>query len=196
MRSVQVLKTWIDGPNTRDWDGVVYNAAIVTLQIFQALANSSSVLCIDLAAAARASFAPLFISSSTGFWNQMSENQMMPTDATKYPDNASPPLLADTLTTLFVLSGVYLHRGLRRAWDYLQAYRHTSPIAASAAEFDEGVFKEPRLWLLAAEWCSVFGRTIWRQQELGVSSVASLPIWMFEVELFELINSCICLAGV
>jgi hypothetical protein len=89
------------------------------------------------------------------------------------------------LTTLFVLSGIYLHRGLRRTWDYLEAYRHTSPRAASAAESDDGVLKEPRLWILAAEWCSVFGRALSQQNELGSVTVASLPIWMFEVGCYD-----------
>ena len=176
---MQVLKSWIDCPNTREWDGVVYNAAIITLHIFQSLVNSSQEPFIDLAAAATASFAPLFISPSTGFWRQLSENQMIPTEGT---NTAPPHPPADTLTTLFVLSGVYLYRGLRRTMDYLEAYRHTSPLAASAAESDDGVLKEPRLWILAAEWCTVFGRALLcLQHGLGDVSVASLPIWMFEV---------------
>jgi hypothetical protein len=106
---------------------------------------------------------------------------MMPTDGTGRADTES----ADTLTTLFVLSGIYLHRGLRRTWDYLEAYRHTSPRAASAAESDDGVLKEPRLWILAAGWCSVFGRALSQQNELGGATVASLPIWMFEVGCYD-----------
>jgi hypothetical protein len=185
MLLMQVLKTWIDCPNTREWDGAVYNAAIVTLHIFHAFSNSSQDQFIDLAAVARASFSPLFISPSPGFWGQLSENQMMPTDGTGRADTESPQPPADTLTTLFVLSGIYLHRGLRRAWDYLEAYRHTSPRAASAAESDDGVLKEPRLWILAAEWCSVFGQALSRQNELGGVTVAILPTWMFEVGCYD-----------
>ena len=163
----------------------MFNAAIATLNIYKSLL-SSSLQTVCLRVAAEASFAPLFVVPSSKFWHRVSEFQMMPQNATDEDTSSNhppPSQPSNTVTSLFVLSGIFIHRGLRRSYDYLQAYRHTSAAAAAAAEADDGIFRQQHLWCLAMDWCTSFGQIL--QQQNNNEIISELPSWMVEVCLIH-----------
>ncbi len=210
----QALKPWIDFPNERCWDGAVFNAAVVTLHLFRAMVSSSShQQPIHLAAVVHASFAPLFIVPSSLFWQQISEYQLLScgeddmmspsSSSSSSPSSSSSSSTSsstscDTITSLFILSGIYIHRGLQRSRNFSYAYRHTTPEAAAAAPGDDSIFEQQLVWILAAEWCSAFGRALdyheqqqQRQNEYNAGVLARLPAWMVEVcACSTMLHSC------
>ncbi len=165
----------------------MFNTAIITLHLFKIVLSSSSAKLIQLDAVADASFAPLFITPSSKFWRQISEMQLMSheeSDEDEMLSSSSSSTSVGTVTSLFMLSGICIYRGLRRSYDYLQAYRHTSPTAAQAAvDVDDTLFRHSYIWNASAEWCQAFGAALQQQHVLEARVIARLPAWMVEVSV-------------
>ncbi len=165
----------------------MFNTAIITLHLFKIVLSSSSAKSIQLDAVVDASFAPLFIAPSSKFWRQISEMQLMSHDEShedKVLSLSPSSTSVDTVTSLFMLSGICIHRGLRRSFDFLQAYRHTSPAAAqAAADVDDTLFRHPYIWNASAEWCQAFGAALHQQHAVEARVIARFPAWMVEVSV-------------
>jgi hypothetical protein len=176
-----VLRLWADSPNERKFDGVVFNAAIVCLRLFsRASSQALPPHAPDLSVASSALFAPLFISPEVDFWKQVHEYTMIVReDHTGH--SACIADSPDTLSSLFALAGIYILRGIKRAWNYLQEHRHRSPEAAAAAAQNDLDFNQQFIWQLCVNWATSFGRALLQWQKLDAENIGSLPAWMIEV---------------